>query len=73
MALLALGKYVLALQQGNGPPAPLTGHIRLPSGRSVPFSIDGLGYQKEITSGFGGAVEVHLDAANTVERAFGHP
>ena len=70
VALLALGKYVLALQQGNGPPAPLTGHIRLPSDRSVPFSIDGLGYQREITSGFGGAVEVHLDAANTVERAF---
>ncbi len=70
MALLSLGKYVLALQQGNGPSVPLTGHIRLPSGESSPFNIEGLGYQREISSGFGGKVEVHLDASNTVERAF---
>lgn len=70
MTLISLGKYVLALQQGNGSPAPLTGHIRLSGGQSVPFSIEGLGYQREITSGFGGKVEVHLDASNTVERAF---
>ncbi|MDE2742317.1 MAG: MG2 domain-containing protein [Gemmatimonadota bacterium] len=70
VALLALGKYVQALQQGSGPPAPLTGHIRLPGGEPIPFSTDALGYQQEITSGFGEQVEVRLDSANTVERAF---
>ena len=69
VALLALGKYVQALQ-GSGPPTPLTGHIRLPGGEPVPFSTETLGYQMEITSGFGGNVEVRLDSANTVERAF---
>ena len=69
MALLALGKYVQALQ-GSGPPTPLTGHIRLPGGEPVPFSTETLGYQMEITSGFGGTVEVRLDSANAVERAF---
>ena len=36
----------------------------------MPFNIEGLGYQRAITSGFGGEVEVHLDASNAVERAF---
>ena len=36
----------------------------------MPFSTETLGYQMEITSGFGGNVEVRLDSANAVERAF---
>ena len=70
VALLALGKYVLALQQSSSTSTPLTGHIRLPGGQTVPFSIDGLGYQLEIASGFGGDISVHLDADNAVQRAF---
>ena len=68
-ALLALGKYVRALQ-GDGPPAPLTGTIRLPGGEPVPFRTESLGYQVEMAGGFGGQVEVRLDSAVTVERAF---
>ena len=68
-ALLALGKYVRAMQ-GDGPPAPLTGTIRLPGGEPVPFRTESLGYQVEIASGFGGQVEVRLDSAVTVERVF---
>ncbi len=70
VALLALGKYVQSLQQDSDPAASLTGRIRLPGGQLVPFSTDALGYQMELTSGFGAPVEVHLDSANTVERAF---
>ena len=68
-ALMALGRYVRALR-GQRPPAPLTGAIRLPGGDSVPFRTEGLGYQVEIDSGFGGQVEVRLDSAVGVERAF---
>ena len=48
-ALLALGKYVRALQ-GDGSPAPITGTIRLPGGESVPFRTESLGYQVEIAA-----------------------
>ncbi len=70
VALLALGKYALALQPGDDSSAPLTGHIRLPGGRTVPFSIDGLGHQLEISGGFGEEVYVHLDADNVAEHAY---
>lgn len=70
VSLLALGKYVLALQHGNRTVAPLTGRVRLPGGRSVPFNVEGLGFQWEIASGFGSEVEVRLDPSNTVARAF---
>ena len=68
-ALLALGKYVRAMQ-GDGPPAPLTGTIRLPGGESVPFRTESLGWQVEIASGFGGQVEVRVDSAVAGERVF---
>ena len=70
VALLALGKYARSLERGSGPPEPLTGSIRLPGGESLPFSTESLGYQLEITSGFGGDAEVRLDSTNSVERAF---
>ena len=70
VALLALGKYARSLERGSGPPEPLTGSIRLPGGESLPFSTESLGYQLEITSGFGGDAEVRLDSTNPVERAF---
>ncbi len=69
MALVALGKYDRALR-GGGSPAPLTGTIRLPGGEPVPFRTESLGWQVEIDSGFGGPVEVRLDSAAAVERAF---
>ena len=68
-ALMALGRYVRALR-GQRPPAPITGTIRLPGGEPVPFRAEGLGYRVEIDSGFGGQVEVRLDPAVPVERAF---
>ncbi len=68
-ALLALGKYDRALR-GDGPPAPISGTILLPGGEAVPFRTESLGYQVEIDSGFGGQVEVLLDSAVGVDRAF---
>ena len=36
----------------------------------MPFNVEGLGFQWEISSGFGSEVEVRLDPSNTVARAF---
>ena len=68
VTLLALGKYLNALEDDGV--SPLTGHILLPTGERLEFHTEELGYQVQITDGFGGEVQVHLDQDLGIERAF---
>ncbi|MCY3767609.1 MAG: MG2 domain-containing protein [Gemmatimonadetes bacterium] len=68
--LLSLGKYVRSLDRGEDGPSVLTGTIRLPDGREMPFETDRSAYHVEIEEGFGREVAVTLDSASTVRRAF---
>jgi len=66
--LLALGKYFTAVEGDKNP--VLSGTVRLPDGKSVPFKTETFGTEIRIASGFGRTVEVELDVRTTVKRAF---
>ena len=68
-ALLALGKYVTTLTQGQDVPL-MQGRIQLPGGQSVSFSTRELSITESISSGFGEPVTVTLDASSTITRAY---
>ena len=68
--LLAMGKYLQALEGKGGPPPLMAGQILLPGGGQVPFNSRELAFQTSIDSGFGGQVEVLLEPSSSLERVF---
>lgn len=68
--LLALGKYLRALEGSTEQTPLIAGTITLPDGEKVKFETESIGYQLDIESGFGKKLKVHLDKKSTVKRAF---
>jgi uncharacterized protein YfaS (alpha-2-macroglobulin family) len=68
--LLAMGKYLLALEGSMEQPPLLAGTITLPDGEKVDFNTKEISFQQEIESGFGQTLTIYLDEKSTVQRAF---
>lgn len=70
-SLLALGKYIRANAGDFREEKPmLSGYIKLPGKKKVPFSTDQLKFSLDIEEGFGKDVEVYLDKKTNLERGF---
>ena len=67
---MALGKYDRALRGGGSPRASHRNDPACPAVSPCPSAPRALGWQVEIDSGFGGQVQVRLDSAVAVDRAF---
>ena len=68
--LLAMGKYLKALEVDADDTPFMAGSLSLPDGQTVDFQTEAISYQIDIESGFGESVEVRLDQSSTVKRAF---
>ena len=68
--LLAMGKYLRALEDGTDETPVMMGTLSLPDGQTIDFNTEEISYQVEIESGFGRELEVRLDKNATVKRAF---
>jgi len=66
--LLALGKYLRAMELGADQQHILAGRILLPNGEPVDFSTEALGFELEIDTGFGQDIEITLDDRSTVKK-----
>ena len=70
-SLLALGKYIRANAGDFREENPvLSGYIKLPGKKKVPFNTVQLKFSLEIGDGFGKAAEVHLDEKTNLKRGF---
>lgn len=68
--LLAMGKYIQALDRGAGDKPRLAGQLRLPGDRRIDFDTRQFGYQLDLHSAIGKEIELVLDSKSTVSRAF---
>ena len=68
--LLAMGKYLHALEGGSDQKILMAGEISFPEGEALAFETEDFSQQFEITQGFGGDIGVRLDERSTVARAF---
>lgn len=68
--LLALGKYLKAVEGDSKEKHVLSGYIKLPDGEKIDFNTESINYMMEIKKDFGKEVEVFLNTKSTVNRAF---
>lgn len=68
--LMAVGKYLRALEGKSGSKPRLKGVITLPDGQKNPFDTEEVGFEIELLNGFGQQVTVELDKGYTGQRAF---
>jgi uncharacterized protein YfaS (alpha-2-macroglobulin family) len=70
-ALLALGKYIQANQSDFRDVKPLmSGYIKIPGKKRIPFKTERLKVSQEITAGFGENVQVVIDKETNLKRVF---
>lgn len=68
--LMAVGKYLRALEGKSASKPRLKGVITLPDGQKTPFDTAEIGFETELLNGFGREVAVELDKGYTGQRAF---
>ncbi len=68
--LVALGKYLRAVEGRGDQPKQMSGVIILPDGKRLSFKTDKISYSIEINKGFGKQVTLELDTKTTVQRVF---
>ncbi|MGH1364815.1 MAG: MG2 domain-containing protein [Calditrichia bacterium] len=68
--LMAIGKYLDALEGKEGSTPRMKGNIVLPDGERVAFDTDKFSFDRELLSGFGKEVTIELDKSSTTARAF---
>lgn len=70
-SLLAVGKYIRAnAGDFRGEKPLLSGYIKLPGKKNIPFNTDKLKFSQVIESGFGKEAEVFLDEKTNLKRGF---
>lgn len=68
--LMAVGKYLRALEGKSESKPRLKGVVALPDGSKTPFDTDQIAFEVELLNGFGQQVTVELDKGYTGQRAF---
>ncbi|MFC2088761.1 alpha-2-macroglobulin, partial [Calditrichota bacterium] len=68
--LLALGKYLKAVEGDSKDKHILAGYIELPSTKRIEFSTESISYNLDIDKGFDKNITIYLDPKSTVKRAF---
>ncbi|MCP4155034.1 MAG: hypothetical protein GY757_45340, partial [bacterium] len=70
-SLLAIGKYMRA-NSGDfrGEKAVISGYIKLPGKKKIPFNTDKMRFSQTIEQGFGKDAEVYINKKTTLKRAF---
>ena len=68
--LIALGKYLRAVEGDKDTPKQMSGRIVLPDGSKIPFKTDKISYSIDINEGFGKTLRLELDKQTSVKRVF---
>lgn len=68
--LLALGKYLQTLEEGQDGNRMIRGKITLPGGETLDLETEDLLTEVEINEGFGKELTFHLDAGSSVKKVF---
>jgi len=68
--LLAMGKYIKAIEGQSGESPLLAGYIKLPNDETVNFETAEISFNLDLIEGFGKKLEVQIDKKTNVERAF---
>jgi uncharacterized protein YfaS (alpha-2-macroglobulin family) len=68
--LLAMGKYIKAIEGQSVESPLLAGYIKLPNGENVNFETPDISFNLDLNEGFGEKLEVYINKKTNAERAF---